>query len=57
MSATYLRQATNKDLSEIKKIIDEAKAYLKNKPSINGKMVIQHMKTWKPMSTMASPMS
>ncbi|PAK68742.1 GNAT family N-acetyltransferase, partial [Staphylococcus haemolyticus] len=29
MAATYLRQATNQDLSEIKKIIDEAKAYLK----------------------------
>lgn len=29
MSATYLRQATNEDLSEIKTIIDEAKAFLK----------------------------
>ena len=29
MSATYLRQATNADLPEIKKIIEEAKAYLK----------------------------
>lgn len=29
MPATYLRQATNQDLPEIKKIIQEAKAYLK----------------------------
>ncbi len=29
MPATYLRQATNQDLPEIKKIIEDAKAYLK----------------------------
>ena len=44
MSLIYIRQATKNDLEQIMPIIDEAKKFLKEEGTRNGKVVIPMLK-------------